>query len=51
MTRKFDDDVVKQAVFGLQHEPPSNCRINRTTWIMPDLIESSGRLGWPRVPT
>jgi lambda repressor-like predicted transcriptional regulator len=31
VTRKFDDDVVKQAVFGLLHEPPSNYGINRTT--------------------
>src|SRR3712207_49226 len=36
-TRKFDDEALKQAVFGLLHEPPSNYRINRTTWIMTDL--------------
>ena len=33
-SRKFDDEAVKQAVFGLLHEPPSNYGINRTTWIM-----------------
>jgi transposase len=36
-TRKFDNEAVKQAVFGVLHEPPSNYGINRTTWIMPDL--------------
>lgn len=36
-TRKFDDETIKQAVFGLLHEPPSNYGINRTTWIMSDL--------------
>jgi len=36
-TRKFDHEGVKQAVFSLLHEPPSNYGINRTTWIMPDL--------------
>src|SRR5947199_8569523 len=36
-TRKFDNEAVKQAVFGILHEPPSNYGINRTTWIMPDL--------------
>jgi transposase len=35
--RKFDNEAVKQAVFGLLHEPPSNHGINRTTWIMSDL--------------
>jgi transposase len=34
---KFSDEVIKQAVFGLLHEPPSNYGINRTTWIMSDL--------------
>lgn len=45
-TRKFDNEVVKQAIFGVLHEPPSNYGINRTTWIMPDLervLRETGR--------
>ena len=30
--RKFDNEAIKNAVFGLLHEPPSNYGINRTTW-------------------
>jgi hypothetical protein len=36
--RKFDDEVIKEAIFGLMHEPPSNHGINRTTWIMPTCL-------------
>jgi DDE superfamily endonuclease len=50
VTRKFDDDVVKQAVFGLLHEPPSNYGINRTTWIMPDLCRVLRETGRPACP-
>jgi hypothetical protein len=35
-SRKFDDETVKEAVFSLLHEPPSNYGINRTSWIMAD---------------
>jgi hypothetical protein len=45
-TRKFDNEAVKQAIFGVLHEPPSNYGINRTTWIMPDLervLRETGR--------
>jgi transposase len=45
-TRKYADEAVKQAIFGLLHEPPSNYGINRTTWIMPDLtrvLRETGR--------
>jgi hypothetical protein len=45
-TRKFDNEAIKQAVFGVLHEPPSNYGINRTTWIMPDLcgvLRETGR--------
>jgi transposase len=45
-TRKFDNEVVKQAIFGVLHEPPSNYGINRTTWTMPDLervLRETGR--------
>jgi transposase len=46
-TRKFDDEAVKQAVFGLLHEPPSNYGINRTTWIMRDLTRILRETGHP----
>jgi DDE superfamily endonuclease len=48
--RKFDDDVIKQAVFGILHEPPSNYGINRTTWIMPDLSRVLREIGRPVCP-
>jgi len=50
--RKFDDEAIKNAVFGLLHEPPSNYGINRTTWIMPDLcrvLREKGRSACPEV--
>lgn len=34
--RKYDDSALKDAVFALFHEPPSNYDINRTTWRMED---------------
>ncbi|MEA2954649.1 MAG: hypothetical protein QOJ58_137 [Alphaproteobacteria bacterium] len=46
-TRKFDNETVKQAVFGLLHEPPSNYGINRTTWIMRDLTRVLRQTGRP----
>ncbi len=49
-TRKFDSEPVKQAVFGLLHEPPSNYGINRTTWIMPDLSRVLREIGRPACP-
>jgi transposase len=49
-TRKFDNEAVKQAVFGLLHEPPSNYGINRTTWIMPDLSRVLRETGRPASP-
>jgi transposase len=51
-TRKFDNEEVKQAVFRLLHEPPSNYGINRTTWIMPDLarvLRETGHRACPEV--
>jgi transposase len=48
--RKFDDEEVKQAVFRLLHEPPSNYGINRTTWIMPDLARVLRDTGHPACP-
>ncbi len=49
-TRKFDSEPVKQAVFRLLHEPPSNYGINRTTWIMPDLSRVLRETGHPACP-
>jgi transposase len=46
-TRKFDDETVKQAVFRLLHEPPSNYGINRTTWVMSDLTRVLRESGHP----
>jgi transposase len=48
--RKYDDEVLKKAVFGLLHEPPSNYDINRTTWIMPDLRRVLREKGQPACP-
>jgi transposase len=49
-TRKFDSEAVKQAVFRLLHEPPSNHGINRTTWIMADLTRVLRETGHPACP-
>jgi hypothetical protein len=49
-TRKFDSEALKQAVFRLLHEPPSNHGINRTTWIMPDLSRVLRETGHPACP-
>ncbi len=49
-TRKFSDETIKQAVFRLLHEPPSNYGINRTTWIMSDLTRVLRETGHPACP-
>jgi transposase len=49
-TRKFDNEAVRQAMFGLLHEPPSKYGINRTTWIMPDLSRVLREKGHPAGP-
>jgi transposase len=48
--QKFDNGAVKQAIFGLLHEPPSNYGINRTTWIMHDLSRVLRETGRPACP-
>ena len=45
--RKFDDPSMKNAVFGLLHEPPSNYGINRTTWTMAHLYRVLKETGKP----
>ncbi len=44
--RKIDDLDLRNAVFGLLHEPPTNHGINRTSWTMPLLsrvLKENGR--------
>jgi transposase len=35
--RKFDNDAVRNTLFSILHQPPSNFDINRTAWRMADL--------------
>ena len=42
--------MIKKAIFGLMHEPPSNHGINRTTWIMADLSRVLRETGRPACP-
>jgi transposase len=48
--RKYDDPVLKNAVFTLIHEPPSNHDINRTTWRMEDFRAILAKNGHPACP-
>jgi len=45
--RKFDNQAIKDAVFAILHQPPSNFGINRTTWKMADLSAVLSRNGHP----
>lgn len=50
--RKYDNSVLKDAVFALFHEPPSNYDINRTTWRMEDfrfVLAKRGHSACPQV--
>ena len=49
-SRKFDDETLKEAVFSLLHEPPSNYGINRTSWKMPDFARVLREKGQPACP-
>ncbi len=49
-SRKFDDETVKEAVFSLLHEPPSNYGINRTSWKMADFCKVLSEKGRPACP-
>ncbi len=48
--RKFDSEPLKQAVFSLLHEPPSNYNINRTSWRMADFTQILAKNGHPACP-
>jgi transposase len=48
--RKFDSKPLKDAIFTLLHEPPSNYDINRTTWKMADFKEVLAKNGYPACP-
>ena len=50
-TRKFDNEAVKEAIFRVLHEPPSNYGINRTSWTMLDLSRILGETGRSACPT
>jgi transposase len=47
---KNDDPALKNAVFALIHEPPSNYDINRTTWRMEDFRDALARNGHSACP-
>jgi hypothetical protein len=52
LNRKCDDPALKDAVFALIHEPPSNYDINRTTWRMADFkatLAKNGHFACPAV--
>src|SRR5258708_172129 len=49
-SRKFDNEAIKNAIFGLLHEPPSNYGINRTTWMMAALSRVLRETGRPACP-
>jgi hypothetical protein len=44
---KVNDEGLKEAIFALLHEPPSNHGINRTTWTMADICAVLARQGKP----
>ena len=49
---KYDNSALKDAVFALFHEPPSNYDINRTTWRMEDfrfVLAKCGHSACPEV--
>jgi transposase len=46
-SRKFDNQSLKKAVFGILHQPPLNYGINRTTWTMSGLCRVLRETGEP----
>ncbi len=45
--RKYDNERIKNSLFGILHRPPSNFDINRTTWTMADLARVMTANGEP----
>lgn len=45
--RKYDNGAIKDALFEILHQPPSNFGINRTTWKMEDLSRVLKQKGKP----
>jgi transposase len=43
--RKIDNEELRNAVFSLLHEPPSNHGINRTSWTMPLICQALSKNG------
>ena len=50
MTKKADDEILKDQVFKIIHEPPSTYGINRTTWTMQLLTKVLGEGGHTACP-
>jgi len=48
--RKFDSEPLRDAIFSLLHEPPSNYDINRTTWKMADFKVILAKKGYSACP-
>ncbi|MBT4933968.1 MAG: IS630 family transposase [Rhodospirillaceae bacterium] len=48
--RKVDSEPLKDAIFALLHETPSNYDINRTTWKMDDFKDILAKNGHPACP-
>ena len=48
--QKYNSEPLKEAVFALLHEPPSNYDINRTTWRMADFKVVLAKNGHPACP-
>ena len=48
--RKTDNDTLRNAIFKVLHEPPSNYGINRTTWTMPLLRKVLNEAGTGACP-
>ena len=51
-SRKSNDEALKNAIFKILHEPPSNYGINRTSWTMSflrDALRANGRTACPGV--
>jgi transposase/transposase-like protein len=47
LSRKSDDEAIRSTLFDTLHQPPSNYRINRTTWKMADLGRIMKERGHP----